>query len=72
MAHKILLQQPEWEVLHKDVVVKVTGDDGKLGEIHLSKGSIEWVPSGHHVNRKKMSWADFADLMEEHGKDKRR
>lgn len=72
MAHKIVVTQPDWEVQNKDLIIKVSGGEGKLGEIHLSKGGIEWVPSGHHVNHKAMSWTAFADLMESAGKDKRR
>ncbi len=72
MAHKIFIEQPKWEVQNKDVVVEVSNSDGKLGEIHLSKGGIEWVPSGHHVNHKAMSWTAFAALMEGEGKDIRK
>jgi hypothetical protein len=72
VAHKIVVKQPDWEVQNKDLIIKVTGGEGKLGEIHLSKGGIEWVPSGNSVNLKRMTWADFAWLMEEHGSDKRK
>lgn len=72
MAHKIKLQQPEWTVQHKDVVIEVANGDGKLGELHISKGSVEWQPTKHHKNICRMSWTKFADFMEKYGDPKRR
>lgn len=56
-------------ILHKDVKIDVKKDGKKLGTALVSKGNIEWLPSGHSVNKKRLSWEKFAKLMEEHGKD---
>lgn len=37
----------------------------------MSKGNIEWLPAGNHVNKYRLNWAKFAELMEENGKNVR-
>ena len=71
MAHEVTLDISTKFVLHKDVEVEVKKDGKKLGAALISKGNIEWVPSGNSVNKKRLSWSKFAELMEEHGKDAR-
>ncbi|HDS1405639.1 hypothetical protein [Stenotrophomonas maltophilia] len=56
-------------VLHKDVELAVRKDGKLLGTALISKGNIEWVPAGNSVNKKRLSWARFAELMQDHGKD---
>ncbi|MGC3895177.1 hypothetical protein [Pseudomonas urmiensis] len=68
MAHEVKINLQSKLVQHQDVEIEVKKDGGKLGTILISKGNIEWVPSGNHVNKHHLSWAQFADLMEEHGK----
>lgn len=69
MAHEVTLDIATKFVLHKDVKVDVRADDEKLGTLLISKGNIEWVPAGNSVNKKRLSWRKFAELMEELGKD---
>lgn len=69
MAHEVTLDISTKFLLHKDVEVEVKKDGKKLGTALISKGNIEWVPSGHSVNKKRLSWSKFAELMEAHGKD---
>lgn len=69
MAHEVTLDISTKFVLHKDVEVEVKKDGKKLGTALISKGNIEWVPSGNSVNKKRISWSKFAELMEEHGRD---
>ena len=69
MAHEVTLDISTKFVLHKDVQIEVKKDGKKLGTALVSKGNMEWVPSGNSVNKKRLSWAKFAELMEEHGKD---
>ena len=69
MAHEVTLDISTKFVLHKDVKVDVKKGGKKLGTALISKGNIEWVPAGNSVNKKRLSWTKFADLMEEHGKD---
>ena len=39
-----LLTSPTRFVLHSDVTFVVWSDDAKLGELQVSKGSIDWLP----------------------------
>lgn len=71
MAHEVTLDISTKFVLNKDVKIEVKKDRKKLGAALVSKGNIEWVPSGNSVNKKRLSWTTFAQLMEEHGKDVR-
>ena len=69
MAHEVTLDIATKFVLHRDVKVQVKTDDGMLGTLLISKGNIEWLPAGNHVNKKRMTWKNFAKLLEEHGKN---
>ena len=69
MANEVTLDIANKFVLHKDVKVEVKSDNSKLGTLLISKGNIEWMPAGNYINKKRMSWKNFANLMEEHGKD---
>ncbi|MCZ4312200.1 hypothetical protein O4H66_02180 [Comamonadaceae bacterium G21597-S1] len=71
MAHEVTMDISTKFVLHKDVKVDVKKDGRKLGTVLISKGNIEWVPSGNSVNKKRLSWAKFAELMVAEGKDVR-
>ena len=54
-------------VLHKDVKIEVKSNKKKLGTLLISKGNIEWLPSGAHVNKRRLSWVKFSALMEAQG-----
>lgn len=69
MAHQVTLDISTKFVLHKDVEIEVKKDNKKLGTVLVSKGNIEWLPSGNHVNKKRLSWQKFADLMVAQGSD---
>jgi hypothetical protein len=68
MAHEVTLDIATKFVLHKDVKIEVKTSEGKLGELLVSKGNIEWVPAGNSVNKRRLSWTRFAQLMELEGK----
>jgi len=68
MAHEVLLDINHKFVLNKDVNVEVKTDKGKLGTLLISKGNIEWLPAGNSVNKRRLSWTKFAELMEAQGK----
>jgi len=63
------IKLPEVELSSVDTLITVQGSQGKLGEIYLSKGTIEWWPSGSKVNGKKLTWPAFAKFFEKHGSD---
>ena len=54
-------------VNNTDFKVTITRDNKKLGTLLISKGNAEWVPSGNHVNKYRLDWRKFAQLMQEHG-----
>lgn len=71
MAHEVTLDIATKFVLHKDVKIEVKTDNGKLGTLLVSKGNIEWLPSGNSINKKRLSWKRFAELIETEGKSVR-
>ena len=68
MAHVVTLDIATKFVLHKDVKIEVKNDDGKLGTLLVSKGNVEGLPAGNSVNKRRLTWTNFAALMEEKGK----
>lgn len=69
MAHEVTLDISTKFILHKDVTVEVKRNGKKLGSVLISKGNIEWLPAGNYVNKKRLSWGKFAELMEAQGWD---
>ena len=69
MAHEVIMDVSSKFVLHKDVSVEIKKDGKKLRTVLISKGNIEWVPSGNSVNKKRLSWSKFAELMEQEGRN---
>jgi len=51
-------------VLHADVVFEVRSDGEKLGELRISKGTIDWAPALAR-NPAQLSWEQFDRLMRE-------
>jgi hypothetical protein len=52
------------EVVNADLIVEVTSDDQKFGQLQISRGSIDWVPRGHSTSY-RVTWERFAQLMEQ-------
>ncbi|MEK2611443.1 hypothetical protein WLF18_20265 [Pseudomonas shirazensis] len=67
MAHEVKINLQSKLVQHQDVEIEVKKDGAKLGKILVSKGNVEWLPSGNHVNKFRLSWTKFSELMEAHG-----
>ena len=65
MAHQIDMKIPTTKaVLHADVVFEIRTDGEKFGELHISKGSIDW----YHANARKptrLRWERLDQVMEE-------
>jgi hypothetical protein len=49
--------------MHSDVSFIVFSDDERLGELSISKGTIDWKPARRRQPI-SMSWEKFARLME--------
>ncbi|MCI1839949.1 MAG: hypothetical protein LKI62_25005, partial [Achromobacter ruhlandii] len=67
-AHEVSMNINDKLVLHKDVEIEVRKDKKKLGTVLVSKGNVEWLPAGNSVNKRRMSWEKFAELMESEGR----
>ena len=65
-VHDIEIALPPKVVLHKDVTFVVKSNGTKLGELRISKGSLDWVPAKHHSGC-RLRWERFDDLMREYG-----
>jgi hypothetical protein len=63
--HKIQVELPRVEVVHKDAVITVRGDGYILGTITISRaarGAIEWY-SNRWRKPTRLDWEQFDDLM---------
>jgi hypothetical protein len=47
-----------------DMVLTVTYGPGKLGELRISKGGVDWWPRGSHTKKISHRWGAFAKLLE--------
>ncbi len=47
-----------------DLVIEVTSDGEKLGELRVSRGSIDWAPR-NHTYATSLTWERFDKLMRE-------
>jgi hypothetical protein len=59
------MQQTVRLVGKMDFVFTVSNaDDGKLGELRLSKGGVDWWPSGARTYFHRCSWEGLRDFLE--------
>ncbi len=66
-THDVTIDIPTGLVLRSDVTFVVWSDDVKLGELQVSKGTIDWLP-GNGRTRYRMPWEKFDELMKEGGR----
>jgi hypothetical protein len=66
-AHSLQIELPRKVILNSDVVVEVKSGEAKLGELRISRGSVDWVPTKHQAAF-RLSWERFDALMRERGK----
>jgi hypothetical protein len=55
---------PQMEIKKKDLILEITGDDGLLGHLYISKSSIDFLPRNKQFNTISMTWDKFVRLME--------
>ena len=65
-THKLEISLPPKVILNSDVVIDVHSDDAKLGELRISRGSIDWIPGKHQASF-RLSWERFDEVMRESG-----
>ena len=61
-THDIEVEIPPRLVLHKDVSFVIKSDGLKLGELRVSKGTIDWRP-GNKRKVTSLTWEQFDKLM---------
>ena len=66
-VHRVELALPSTDIQNADVVVNVWSDDERLGELRISRGTIDWRP-GHHQAIFTMEWERFDALMRDHAR----
>lgn len=62
--HEIEVDFPPRLVLHKDVTFTIWSNDARLGELRISKGSIDWQPA-HKKRPIRKEWEQFDKLMQQ-------
>jgi hypothetical protein len=70
-THEVTVDLPTRMVLHSDVTFVVWSDEAKLGELQISKGSIDWLP-GNGRTRYRMRWEKFDEVMVNDGRKRPR
>jgi hypothetical protein len=67
MPHKVTFRAPARELGKADVVFKVHDENGIIGTLKISRGSLVWFPSdtvyGHRIG-----WGDFNKLVKKNVK----
>ncbi len=61
--HEIEAGLPAHEIVNADVTIAVKSDGKLLGELLVSRGSVDWRPARHQYSV-RLSWEKFARLME--------
>jgi hypothetical protein len=62
--HEIEASLPAHRIVNTDVTVIIKSNGERLGDLLISKGSIDWRPAKHQISH-RMSWEKFALFMEE-------
>ena len=52
------------EVNAADLVIEVTSDGAKLGELRVSRGTVDWAPRNYKLGI-PLSWEDFDEMMQQ-------
>jgi hypothetical protein len=61
-SHDVTLKRAKAEIVNSDFVFEIKKNSKKLGELHISRGAIEWVPNNARYKR-RMSWTKFDSIM---------
>jgi hypothetical protein len=69
--HEVTMSLPKGVVINADVVFVIAGDGVKLGELRVSKGTIDWRPAHARKIEYRLGWERFAEIMHEHGRRRR-
>lgn len=62
--HEIEITLPTKPLKNVDATITVWSDNEKLGEMHVSRGSLDWK-AAHKKSAKRISWERLADLLDQ-------
>ena len=68
MRHEVKVDLSTILVKGKDISITIHGDGAKMGTLLISKGNIEWIPVGVSTKKMRLTWQNFAELMNRRGK----
>lgn len=66
-THRVIKHQPSEQTVSVEIEFIIQESGKKIGELHESKESLEWLPSNGQYKR-RMSWSKFAKMMQEEKK----
>lgn len=55
---------PQMEFTKKDMILEISGDDGLLGHLYISKSSLDFLPKNKQFDTISLTWDKFVRLME--------
>jgi hypothetical protein len=70
-THDIEVNLPARRIVNTDVTVVVKSDGAKLGELLISKGTVDWRPAKRQT-LVSMRWETFAKVLEDWDENRRR
>jgi hypothetical protein len=62
------MSQPPTEVQNLDISFTIYEGGKLLGDLHISKGNLQWWPSGNSVNFHSLGWSKLAKTFVDDGK----
>ena len=63
-SHEIEVELPARQIVNTDLVVTVKSDGVQLGELRISRGTLDWRPAKHHRTI-SLEWETFARLIQD-------
>jgi hypothetical protein len=60
----VLFSVEQMPVTKVDLVMTVSYGPGKLGELRISRGGVDWWPRSAHTQKRSYRWSAFARLLE--------
>jgi hypothetical protein len=64
--HDVHMRQTSQIVGNTDVSFEIFSDGEKIGELRISKGTIDWWPRSTKTRHARLSWERFASLMDDY------
>ena len=61
--HEIWMSFPDKPLKNVDTTIAIWSDGEKLGEMHISRGSLDWK-SAHKRRAKRIRWERLAELLD--------